>query len=184
MRWKDWERHVSTEMMGSDVRVRQMKKTILGSAVVVAWCVAAPTAQQQQPASSTPKTPPAHNVFVLTGCVKAGDTPATFKLTDASSIGQAPPAGAAEAGAVGTSGQKASYVLRPVSGVGAQGMNEDALKAHVGQRVEAVVRPIESPAPGPTDGLAAVQGAKPVEPTPDPFSVTEIRRVIGTCSKE
>jgi hypothetical protein len=157
-----------------------MKKTVLGSAVVVAWCVAAPTAQQQP--LPTPETPPAHNVFVLTGCLKAGDTPATFKLTDASSIGQAPPAGAAEAGAVGTSGQKASYLLRPVSGVNAQGMKEDALKAYLGQRVEAIVRPIESAAPAPTAGLAGVQAAKPIEPTPEPFSVSEIRRVIGACS--
>jgi hypothetical protein len=158
-----------------------MKKTVLGSAVVVAWCVAAPTAQQQP--APTPKTPPAHNVFVLTGCLEAGETPATFKLTDASFIGQAPPAGAAEAGAVGTSGQKASYLLQPVSGVNAQGMKEDALKAHLGQRVEAIVRPIESPAPAaPTAGLVGVQAARPIEPTPEPFSVTEISRVIGTCS--
>lgn len=157
-----------------------MKKTVLASAVLVAWCVAAPTAQQQP--APTEKTPPAHNVFVLSGCLEAGDTPATFKLTDASSIGQAPPAGAAEPGAVGTSGQKASYLLRPVSGVHAQGMKEDALKAHLGQRVEAVVRPIESTAPAPTAGLVGVQAARPIEPTPERFSVTEIRRVIGTCS--
>ena len=179
MRWNECERHVSTEMMGSDDEGEHMKKTILGSAVAVAWCVAAPTAQQPVPTS---ETPPAHNVFVLAGCLQAGDTPATFKLTDAVSIGQAPPAGAAEAGAVGTSGQKASYVLRPVSGVNAQGMKEDGLKAHVGQRVEAIVRPIETPAPAPTAGLVGVQAAKPIEPTPEPFSVTEIRRVIGTCS--
>ncbi len=157
-----------------------MKKTLLGSAVVVTWCVAAPTAQQQP--EPTPKTPPAHNVFVLSGCLKAGETPATFKLTDAMSIGQAPPAGAAVAGAVGTSGQKASYLLAPVSGVNAQGMKEDALKAHLGQRVEAIVRPIESPAPAPTAGLVGVQAARPSEPAPERFTVTEIKRVIGTCS--
>lgn len=156
-----------------------MKKTVLASAVVVALCVAAPTAQQQ-PAPEA-KTPPAHNVFVLTGCLKAGDTPATFKLIDALSVGQAPPAGAAEAGAVGTSG-KASYLLRPVSGVDAQGMKEDALKAHLGQRVEAIVRPIESPASAPTASSAGAEAARPIEPAPQPFSVTEIRRVIGTCS--
>jgi len=166
--------------MGSDVRVPHMNKTVLGSAVVVAWCVAAPMAQQQPEPS--PKTPPAHNVFVLAGCLKAGETPATFKLTDASSIGQAPPAGAAEVGAVGTSGQKASYLLQPVSGVNAQGLKEDALKAHLGQRVEAIVRPIESPAPAPAAGLVGVQAARPSEPAPEKFSVTEIKRVIGTCS--
>jgi hypothetical protein len=157
-----------------------MYKTVFGSVVVVAWCVAAPTAQQQP--APTAVTPPAHNVFVLAGCLKAGDAPATFKLTDASSIGQAPPGGAPEAGAVGTSGQKASYLLQPVSGVNAQGMKEDALKAHVGQRVEAIVRPIESPAPAPAAGLVGVQAAKPTAPAPEKFSVTEIKRVIGSCS--
>ena len=157
-----------------------MNKTVLGSVVVVAWCVAAPSAQQQP--APTPATPPAHNVFVLEGCLKAGETPATFKLTDASAIGQAPPAEAAEAGAVGTSGQKASYLLQPVSGVNAQGMKEEALKAHLGQRVEAIVRPIEAPAPAPAAGLVGVQAARPTAPATEKFSVTEIKRVIGSCS--
>src|SRR5687767_6483762 len=157
-----------------------MKKTVLGSAVAVAWSVAAPFAQQQP--APTPKAAPAHNVFVLTGCLKAtADATATFKLTDASSIGQATPAGAAEPGAVGTSGQKASYELRPVSGVNAQGMDADALKAHVGQRVEVIVRPVESPAAAPTSGLVGSQSARPIQPAPERFSVTSIKRAIGTC---
>ncbi len=156
-----------------------MRNTVLGSAIVIACCVAAPTAQQQPAPTAT--TAPAHKVFVLTGCLRAGDTPTTFKLTEASSIGQAPPDGAAESGAVGTSGQTKSYVLRPVSGVNAQGMKEDALRAHVGQRVEAILRPIDPPAPAPTTGLVEVQAARPIESTPEPFSVTEIKRVIGTC---
>ena len=154
-----------------------MKKIVLCGVVVVAWCVAASAQQKPATASETP----AHNVFVLTGCLTAGDTVATFKLTDASSIGQAPPAGAGEPVAVGTSGQKASYLLQPVSGVNAQGMNEDALKAHMGKRVEAVVRPIESPAPAPADGVAAVESAKPRPPARERFTVTEIKRVIGSC---
>jgi hypothetical protein len=160
------------------MRGKPMKKIVLGSVVVVAWSIAAPSAQQKPaPASEAP----AHNVFMLTGCLKAGDTAATFKLTDALSIGQAPPVGAAEPVAVGTSGQKASYLLRPVSGVNAQGMNEDALKAHVGKRVEAVVRPIEPPAPAPVDGHVAAQAAKPAPPEPERFTVTEIKRVLGAC---
>ena len=71
----------------------------------------------------------------------------TFKLTDAWPIGQAAPTQAGVPGAVGTSGQKSSYELRPVSGVGAQGLDAEALKAHMGHRVEVVVRPIEVPAP-------------------------------------
>ena len=165
-----------------------MRKNVLGSVVVVALCVAAPLAQQQ-PAPATQQRPvptseatPAHNVFVLTGCLEAGAKPAeSFKLTNASFIGQPTPGGAA--GPVGTSGQKLSYELRPVSGVDAQGLNADALKAHVGQRVEVIVRPIESPAAAaPTAGLAPAQSAKPSEPAPQRFTVNEIKRVIGGCS--
>jgi hypothetical protein len=153
-----------------------MRKNVLGSAIVVALCGAAPFAQQQP--APTSKAAPAHNVFVLTGCLEAGVKPAeTFKLTDASFIGQPP-----ETRAVGTSGQKPSYELRPVSGVDAQGLDADALKAHVGQRVEVIVRPIESPATAPTAGLAPAQSARPSEPAPERFTATEIKRVIGGCS--
>jgi len=157
-----------------------MTKTVLASAVAVACCVAAPFAQQEP--ASPPTGAPAHNVFVLTGCLQMGaEAAATFTLTDASSIGQAPPARAPKAGAVGTSGQKVSYELRPVSGVNAQGLDADALKAHLGQRVEVIVRPIESPAPAPAAGTGGVEPVKPVEPAPERFSVTAIKRVIGTC---
>ena len=121
-------------------------------------------------------------MFVLTGCLKAGaEATPTFKLTDASFIGQPAPGRAAEAGAAGTSGQKASYELRPVSGLSAQGLDADALKAHSGQQVEMVVRPVESAAPAPATGLAENQAAKPIAPAPERFTVTEIKRVIGAC---
>ena len=84
---------------------------------------------------------------------------------------------------MGTSGQKASYELRPVSGVNAQGLDADALKAHLGQRVEVIVRPLESPAAAPSGGLVSAQAAKPSEPTPERYSVTELKRVIGTCAE-
>jgi hypothetical protein len=61
-------------------------------------------------------------------------------------------------------------------------MDADALKAHVGKRVEIVVRPIESPAPAAATGAAAVQAAKPIEPAPVQYSATEVKRVIGACS--
>jgi hypothetical protein len=157
-----------------------MRKNVLGSVVAVVLCVAAPFAQQQ-PAPTSEATP-AHKVFVLTGCLEAGAKAAeTFKLTDAWFIGRPTPGGTA--GAVGTSGQKLSYELRPVSGVDAQGLNADALKAHLGHRVEAIVRPIESPAAtAPTAGLAPAQSARPTEPAPERFTVNEIKRVTGRCS--
>jgi len=53
----------------------------------------------------------------------------------------------------------------------------------VGNRVEVVVRPIESPAPAaPSAGLAPAQSAKPNEPAPERFTVTEIKRAVGRCS--
>jgi hypothetical protein len=160
-----------------------MKTTVLGTAVALAWCVAAPIAQQQ-PAPTTPN-PPAHNVFVATGCLNAGaDGAAAFKLTDASAVGRAAPARAPEAGAVGTSGLKASYELQPVSGVNAQGMDADALKAHIGQRVEVTLRPIQTPAApdSPTAGSLGVTAVKPADAPPERFSVTALKRVSGSCS--
>ena len=155
-----------------------MKTIVVAGAVVMVWCTAVPFAQQQR--DPTPKEAPAHNIFVLTGCLAPGaDKTATFKLTEASSIGQRTPA---EAGAVGTSGAS-SYELRPVSGVDAQGLDADALKAHLGQRVEVVARPIESAPPAAPAGLAVSQTAKPNEPAVERFTVTEIKRVTGSCSK-
>ena len=153
-------------------------KTVFGSALAFAWCAAVPFAQQQP--AQAPATTPAHKVFLLTGCLEvgAGAIP-TYKLTDATPIGLAP-AGAAEAGAVGTSGQKASYVLQPESGVNAQGKDAKALMAHAGQRVEATLRPVEKPAEAPPASGATAK----LEPAPAPerFTVTEIKRVTGTCS--
>ena len=151
-------------------------KTVFGSAVAFAWCVAVPFAQQQP--APAPTAEPAHKVFVLTGCLEvgAGAIP-EYKLTDASPIGRAP-GKAVEAGAVGTSGQKTSYVLQPASGVNAQGMDADALKARAGQRVEVIVRPVEKPAEAPPP---AGQAAR-FEPAPERFTVTEMKRVTGTCS--
>lgn len=157
-----------------------MIRAVCGSAIALACCVAAPFAQQQP--TPTPAVP-AHKVFVLTGCLTAGeDATAGFKLTDASSIGQAAPAGAAEAAAVGTSGQKRTYELQPVSGVNAEGIDADALKAHVGQRVEVTVRPVEVPTAAPRAADPPTQAAKPPEPAPERFSVTAIKPVAGTCS--
>lgn len=159
-----------------------MKSSLIGT-ILVAACVAVPFAQEQR--APAPVAAPAHNVFVLTGCLMsdAKEPAATFKLTDAIAVGQPPPNRAGIPGAVGTSGQKATYELRPVTGVNAQGADADALKAHLGNRVEVVVRPIESPAPAPSAaGLAPAQTAKPSEPAPERFTVTEIKRAVGRCS--
>ena|SRR5688572_6144383 len=158
-----------------------MKKTMIATIAGIGWCVAAPFAQLKEAPSR--QAEPAHKVYRLTGCLMAATVAApTFKLTDAWSIGQAAPTQAGVPGAVGTSGQKSTYELRPVSGVNAQGLDAEALKAHMGHRVEVVVRPIEVPAPAPPSGLSSAQPTRPVEPAPERFTVTEIKRVVGRCS--
>lgn len=158
----------------------EMNNTVLASAVVVISWAATPFAQQRSAPTPTPE--PAHKVSVLTGCLSGGAAAApAFKLTDVSPVGQAAPGRATDAGAVGTSGQKESYELQPVSGLESKGLDAEALKSHVGKRVEMVVRPLESLAPPQATGLAESQAAKPVDPRPERFSVTEIRRVIGNC---
>jgi hypothetical protein len=160
-----------------------MKKTIIGTVVGVIWCVAAPFAQPQAANTSALTAEPAHKVYRLTGCLMAASIAApTFKLTDAWSVGQAAPTQAGVPGAVGTSGQTTSYELRPVSGVNAQGLSAEALKAHMGHRVEVVVRPIDVPAPAPTSGLVSSPTARSAEPAPARFTVSEIKRVVGRCS--
>jgi hypothetical protein len=67
-----------------------------------------------------------------------------------------------------------------VSGENAHGLDAGALKAHVGQRVEVIVRKVEPSTAAPATGTAA---AKPGEPAPEPFSVIEIKPVSGPCPK-
>ena len=155
-----------------------MKRNVLGSAVALTWCVAAPLAQQQPP----PPTAPAHNVFVVTGCLNAGvDRTAAFRLTDVASIGRTAPAREADAGAVGTSGRKTSYELQPASGVNSQGIDAEELKRHAGRRVEVTLRPVETTTP-PAAANPGGEAAKPFDPPPQRYSVTDIKRVTGTCS--
>jgi hypothetical protein len=157
-----------------------MKSTALGVAAALVCSMATPFAQQ--PSVPDSQTTPAHNAFVVTGCVQPGAAgTTTFKLTDAIATGQPAPARAGAPSAVGTSGTQGTYELRPVSGIEAKGLDADALKAQVGKRVEVVLRLIEAPAPAPATDLAGNVGAKPAEPALEKFSVTELRRVIGTC---
>lgn len=156
-----------------------MRKAVLASAVAIAWSVAVPYGKQQS--APRPTAAPAHNVFVLTGCLMSESSAKdTFTLTDVLPLAQSQAARAGEPGAVGTSGQNASYELRPVSGLSAQGVNADGLKAHVGHRVEVTVRPIELPAAAPTTGATGI--IRPVQAERERFTVTEIKRVVGRCS--
>ena len=128
---------------------------------------------QQQPA---PAPEAAHKVYVLTGCLEAGAATSAFRLTGGKIVGQAPPQARTPASDV--------YLLRPVSGVGEQGISRERLQGHVGARVEVTVRPVEvladaSTPPASTDSKDVKE--KTVEPVPR-YTVTEIKRVADSCS--
>jgi hypothetical protein len=157
-----------------------MKKVVLGSAVAVTLCMAAPFAQELPVPTAT--TTPQDGVVLLTGCVTASaEEKPVYKLSDPSSTGQ-PTAGRA-AGASGAAGQPTSVELRPVSGENAKGLGADALMAHVGQRVEVIVRKVDPSTAAPATQPVAGETAKPGEPAPEPFSVIEIKPVSGSCPK-
>ena len=136
----------------------------------------------QQPA--TPPAP-AHNTFVLAGCLEApARGAAPFRLTDAQPVGQAPPFGptpAAKSGAPATT--KPGFLLQPTSGLHQSGVDADVLKTHVGQRVEVTVRPPETvaAAPAPATGASAASPSGPAPDAPQLLSVTSIKSVPGTC---
>ena len=164
-----------------------MHRMLIGGALAVTWSMAVPFAQQQAPA---PEAAPAHKVYVLTGCLDArADAPAIFTLSNATAIGEAPPApaivSAAEPRAVGTSGtiDAGTFELQAVSGLSSQGKDEEALKAHAGHRVEVIVRPVEVVAASTPSGAATTsEAATPAEPEPTRYTVTEIKAVAGTCA--
>ncbi len=87
-----------------------MKALITTAAIVAAF---APLAAQQAgtTAGRPPAEPgPAHNTYVLVGCLEADATPApvaAFSLTNASAVGQAPPEADTQPSAVGTGGAAA-----------------------------------------------------------------------------
>jgi hypothetical protein len=165
-----------------------MHRMLIGSALALTCSMAVPFAQQQ----AAPEPAPAHKVYVLTGCLEArADAPAVFMLSNATAIGEAPPASpvvarAAEPGAVGTSGTAdtgGTFELQAVSGLSSQGKDEEALKAHTGHRVEVTVRPVEVvAAPTASGALTAAEPARPAEPEPTRYTVTEIKAVPGTCA--
>lgn len=135
---------------------------------------------QQPPAAQTP----AHNTFILAGCLEA-PVPGTsaFRLTDATPIGHAPPAGPAASDATpGKVTLKPAYLLQPVSGLHQSGVPADELKARVGQRVEVTVRPVDVVPPAPPTGASTTAAQSvPAAEAPQPFSVILIKPGVGMC---
>lgn len=125
---------------------------------------------------------PAHNVYVLTGCLESGPAPASgFKLVDAMPIGQAPPTDRPKKEADAAAGSP-SYDVFPVTSVSEQGVNRETLESHTGSRVEITVRPVEpSIAPSTTTRTPDTTAAKVEQSTPRRYMVVKIGKVPGSC---
>jgi hypothetical protein len=152
-----------------------MKPIIVGLVMILGGAAATLAAQQAPPKPNEP----AHKVFVLTGCLRAG-APATpaFKLSGAVPVGQAPERPASSSGANDV------YELQPVSGLTEQGIGKAELDRHAGKKVEVTVRPVEvAPGPSPSTSSAA-QAGKVDDTTPPRYTVTAIKPAPGTCAPE
>jgi hypothetical protein len=162
-----------------------MKRTTLAATVILTCWIAAATAQRTSeppnPRTPEPANQPAHNVFVLTGCLDKGDTETTFRLTRASAVGQTPPRSNATPPATEAKGEDA-YELQATSSVSEQGLSREQLQTEVGQRVEVTIRPIEVTASSAPLTTAAPAEKKPAESPRPRYTVVKISRVGGTCA--
>jgi hypothetical protein len=155
-----------------------MKATIFALSLVTACGITA--AAQRTPDS---KTEPAHNVFVLTGCLEKGDAPSSFRLTRASAVGQAPPRSNATPPTTETKGEDA-YELQATSSVSEQGLSREQLQTDVGARVEVTIRPIEAPSgsPPPLTTASPAGEKKPAESPRPRYTVVKLSRLDGSCA--
>ena len=160
-----------------------MTQIVLAGVFTLA-AVSAPAAPAQQPAGAA-KAEPAHNTFVLSGCLEPRAAPtAPFKLTRATTVGQAPPARTATTAAPDNPGARASatFDLLPVAGLTDPGIDAEALGKHVGWRVEVTVRPVaKAAAPAAPSSSSVAETALPQEPEGERFTVSSIKRVGGSC---
>ena len=154
-----------------------MKLAIVTTAAMAALAMGDGEAQQGRTADDRP----AHNVYVLKGCLTADrEGSDRYILKDATPVGPAPPS--AEGAASGT-----EFLLRGVSGVAGGGVTDDELQAQVGFVVEVAVRPPDvapqaEAAPGavtegPNAGLPNVAAAR----APVVSTVSSITRQGGRC---
>ena len=151
-----------------------MKRMTLSTGLVVACWISAPLAQR----SPAPTEQPAHQVFVLNGCLERGSAPTAFRLTRASAIGQAPPrpstsAASTQAGDV--------YELQAISSVSEQGLSSEKLQPEVGARVEMTIRPVEAASSAPPLSRPAEAAEKPAESPRQRYTVLKISRLADSC---
>jgi hypothetical protein len=151
-----------------------MNRTTLAVSLGLAFSITALAAQQRLP---TPTNEPAHNVFVLTGCLERGSA-MTFRLTGASAIGQAPPRSSTSA----ASTKDEVYELQAKASVSEEGLGSEKLMENVGVRVEVTIRPMEAAAPAPPPSKGVDAGEKPSESPRQRYTVITLNRLADSCA--
>ena len=155
-----------------------MRPIVFATCVVLILQVAGSLAQQ------SPPNEPAHKVYVMTGCLERGSaSTSTFKLADATAVGQAPPGDPSNTDAESAAGTR-SYDLLPVASVSEQGSSIEMLESHVGNRVEVMVRPVETSVAAPTTSAASTTAAKVDQSAPRRYTVVKIGKMPGSCQVE
>ena len=140
----------------------------------LAFSISALTAQERLP---EPTKEPAHNVFLLTGCLERGNAPTAFRLTRASAIGQAPPRLATP------DKDEGIYDLQAKSSVSEEGLSGEKLMADVGTRVEVTIRPVEAAAAVPPSPARQEPSPKPTESPRQRYTVVKLNRLADSCAQ-
>jgi hypothetical protein len=135
-----------------------MKQTTVAAGLMVACAIGTPAAQRTEP--PTPATEPAHNVYLMSGCLERGDAPTSFRLTRAKAVGQAPPRPSASP--AWSRQEDEAYELQATSSVSEQGLSSEKLQPEVGRRVEMTIRPVEAVSAAPSLPVGANPEEKPV----------------------
>jgi hypothetical protein len=151
-----------------------MKLMTLATSLVLTCWIAEPGAQR----TPEPTNQPAHNVFLLTGCLERGTAPTAFRLTGASPVGQAPPRPTTSAASAETEGV---YELQAASSVSELGLSSEKLLPEAGTRVQVTIRPIEATSPAPSPTRPAGGAEKPAESPRQRYTVITLERLADSC---
>ena len=149
-----------------------MKQTTVAMCLVLSGGITALAAQRTE----APANQPAHNVFVLTGCLERGTAPSAFRLTRAAAVGQAPPRQSTS-----SETEVDVYELQATSSVSEQGLSNEKLQPEVGTRVEVTIRPVESALPAPPQPAATNAAEKPAESPRQRYTVVRLERLADSC---
>ena len=125
--------------------------------------------------TEAPTNQPAHNVFVMTGCLERASAPSAFRLTRAAAVGQAPPR------QTSPDVESDVYELQATTSVSEQGFSNEKLQPEVGTRVEVTIRPVEAALPAPAQPAATNAAEKPAESPRQRYTVIKLERLAGSC---